>query len=378
MVPSRMGPEPVKCGACGAVVMPALPSSDAPEDPMNATQICHVNAQELLSATQKATPTVPAPVAAALRFLNPKTSGLKEPERQAKLAESFRALSEFITLNMDLPARQWDVGWAFATRARVLLAMGRGEEMCGDLLEGYARRAELSSQEILELARACVVRKVESPPALALYKKFLPYLLEHSPEYPGGEAALWEFLVRVTSDISGPGQEERAELCSALVECRPDSSVAQFLIGLRLHLGARQQEALNFLRRSEERMQEDRSLPIAWKGRIVQTLGRVQVALGRHEEARNAFERSLSHDPSQYEAYRDYVLLEVHLLRKVAPEDLAHPRHRARLDRARRNLEAAEKNLARVSESLGAEVVASQRVKLSKAGSEIERMLGGA
>jgi len=373
--------DPVRCRHCGTVVQPPTvtvvhPPTEEVGD-LSATQVCTLSPQDLLSATQKATPQIPAPVAAALRLLNPKTLSLTEPERRKRLADNYRELCEYIERYRELPPRQWDVGWAYAVRARVLVALGRKDEIFGDLLEAFARKADLSPQEMLELTRACITRRIEGGAPLALYRKFLPYLLEHAGEFPGGESGVWEFLVRLAADAAGPDQAERAELCSGLLECRPDSAVSHFLVGLRLHEGRRQQEALGLLRRAEEQMQEDRTLPTSWKGRITQTLGRIQVALGRHEEARNAFERSLSHDPDQYEAYRDYVLLEVHLLLKVPVEELAHPRHRARLERARRNLDAAEKNLQRQAVALGSDTVVSQRRKLSKAGNEIERMLGG-
>ncbi len=367
---------PVRCRACGAPFIPgAAPAPREPTD-LNATQVCGISPEELMNATQKATPQVPGPVAAALRLLNPKTLNLSDPERRKRMEQGLSDLSGFIREYLPVPARQWDVGWAYAVRARLLVGLDRGGEIHGDLLEAHGRRAELTAQEILELTRYCVAQRNESAPALGLYKKFMPYLLEHAAEFPGGEPALWEFFVRLASDVSGPNQVERAELSSGLLECRPQSSVAHFLVGLRLHLGQRHEQAMNFLRRAEERMREDVGLPAVWKGRIAQTLGRVQVALGRHEEARNSFERSLSHDPQQYEAYRDYVLLEVHVLRKVPAEELAHPRYRARLERARKNLEAAEANLTRQTATLGADLVAAQRRKLSVAGNELERMLG--
>lgn len=372
--------EPVRCAKCRALITPGgdvgLPAGPGAGDIGNATQVCAVSPQELLAATQKATPTIPPPVAVAMKLLDPRRAGCSESERMDRLAQCCGQLTAFIEANQPLPGRQWDVGWAYAMRARVLQAVGRTEESHPDLLEAYARKADLVAHEILDLARACVLRRVDTAPALGLYKKFMPYLLEHAREQPGGENGLMEFFVRLTSETSVPNQEERSELCTQLAECRPNSSVAQFLVGLRLHMAGQQQEALAFLRRAEELMQADRTLPASWKGRIVQTLGRVQVALGRHEEARNSFERSLSHDPDQVEAYRDYVLLEVHLLRKVPPQELAHPRHHARLERARRNLEQAEKNLLKTAGAMSPEQLAAQRRKMSVAGNEIERMLG--
>ena len=208
--------------------------------------------------------------------------------------------------------------------------------------EGYA----LDSERLFELGRFLAADRRNSAPTLRVFEAFvkeLPFRIDQIGEED--RERILRFLLDVSRPQSTDHQRLRWALARSMAKNLPQSAEAQYGYGCWQMERGQWKRAFWYFHQAYKLLQTLSPSARHLRSSILCAMGRCCRELGRLDGALKHYTRSLAYDPLQIEAYVQCCELSLGGSRTPTMDSIAIVRERSRLEKAKRWLTRARRNL---------------------------------